>query len=744
MKYFLLFILFFFNCNFESFGQTKYIIKFINEEIVLDGKLEESIWNTSDKISGFKQYFPNDTLKATYDTEIILLYDQKNLYLGAKMYSKDKKYIIPSFRRDFRAGGNDNVTFCFDTFDDHTNGFMFGTNPLGVMREGLLFNGGIDNSFLNMFWDNKWKSESSIGNDAWYCEIVIPFSTFRYKDNSQFWNFKSYRFDTQSNETSSIIQMPQNQIIMSLGYAIPVQFEKPLKKNKASISIIPYVASRWSRDYEKTNPNDGFKLGFGGDAKIGVTSGLNLDLTVNPDFSNVEADRQVVNLTRFDLNLPEQRQFFIENSDLFTGYGSVITNPFIPPTGTLSIGNQLFSPFFSRNIGIAYDSTSGINVQTRINYGMRLSGKINDDWRIGILNTQTAKDEIKGIESENFSVFSLQRKVFDRSNIAAIFVNKFRLGNENPSKSKFNRVAGLEYNLISKSNEWQGKIFYHQSIEEKAVSDAYAHGVVLNYNTKKFIAKWSHDLIGEGFNAEAGFVPRKNFFHINPTFGLNYFPSSKKINRLSFGLAYDQYNSQGIGLTDRKAGPFSLIVFQNTARILASFNQNYVFLFRDFDAARSNRKIGSLGANTNYKFYSFEANIVSDLRKKVSLVMNPNIGQYYNGSIIALSGNLNYRFQPKGILALNYSFNDIKISTGKNKVYLIGPNLDWTMSKKLFWTSFVQYNSQFKNLNINSRLQWRFAPVSDFFLVYTDNYNSEIWMPKNKAIFAKLTYWFSL
>ena len=209
-------------------------------------------------------------------------------------------------------------------------------------------------------------------------------------------------------------------------------------------------------------------------------------------------------------------------------------------------------------------------------------------------------------------------------------------------------------------------------------------------------------------------------------------------------MAYDQYDSRGIGLTDRKAGPFSLIVFQNTARILASFNQNYVFLFRDFDAARSNRKIGSLGANTNYKFYSFEANIVSDLRKKVSLVMNPNVGQYYNGSIIALSGNLNYRFQPKGVLALNYSFNDIKISTGKNKVYLIGPNLDWTMSKKIFWTSFVQYNSQFKNLNINSRLQWRFAPVSDFFLVYTDNYNSEIWMPKNKAIFAKLTYWFSL
>jgi hypothetical protein len=728
-----------------SFAQTAYEIKYHNGVINPDGVLDEAIWSKTEKMKGFSQYFPNDTLKANYQTEIMMVYDDKNLYIAAKMYSKGNNYIISSLRRDFRAGASDNITFIFDTFDDHTNGFLFGLNPAGVMREGQMFNGASDNSFLNMFWDNKWKGDSKIGDNEWYGEVAIPFSTFRFKDKSQFWNFKSYRFDTQANETSSIIQMPQNQIIMNLGFSIPIKFERPLSKSGANVSIIPYLASRWAKDFEKSNPADGFKAGFGTDAKIGVTSGLNLDVTVNPDFSNVEADRQVINLTRFDINLPEQRQFFIENSDLFTGFGAFITNPFIPSTGSLAIGNQLISPFFSRRIGIARDSVTGLNVQNRIDYGLRLSGKIDDNWRVGILNTQTGRDNDKGINAQNYSVFTLQRKVFDRSNIAAIFVNQVNLLKQKNISNPFNRIAGLEYNLVSKNNRWNGKTFYHHSFSGDSSQRNFAHGLVLNYTVKKFIAKWSHDWVGDGFNAEAGFVPRKDFFHINPTFGFNYFPVNYAIfNRFSFGFAYDQYNSRGIGLTDRKAGPFLFFVFNNTARLLTSVNQNYVYLFRSFDALQSNGKMESLPMGSSYRYYNWEANFVTDLRAKLSLNFNPNIGQYYNGNIISMSGNLNYRFQPFGVLALNYSYNDIKLKEGKNKVFIIGPNLDLTLTKKVFWTSFVQYNSQFQNLNINSRIQYRFAPVSDFFLVYTDNFNSESWMPKIRAIFAKVSYWFSI
>ncbi len=730
----------------KSIAQNPYQIKELTEKINLDGKLDELIWKTTEPLTGFWQAFPTDTSKAINQTYIYLRYDSKNVYLAANMQTSGNKYIIPSFKRDFRAGGNDNITFCFDTFADNTNSFVFGCNPYGVIREALISNGGTDNSFFNMSWDNKWQCAVSQQDKGWSCEMIIPLSTLRFTENSQIWNFKVYRFDTQSNETTSLVRIPQNQIIMHLGYSVPIQFEKPLKKPGLNGAIIPYVSSRISKDFENPkNTANGYTPGFGADAKISVTSGLNLDLTFNPDFSNVEADRQVVNLTRFDISLPEQRQFFNENSDLFTGYGSYNVNPFLPPSGpNVGIGNQLMSPFFSRKIGIAFDSTLGVNVQNKIQYGARLSGKLNEKWRIGLMNIQTARNEASNISADNYTVTSLQRRVFNRSNISAIFVNKVRIDDPETSPNRYNRVAGLEYNYFSASNKWAGKAYYHQSFSPVNKDNSYTHGVLLNYSVRNLIAKWQHDWVGENYNTEVGFLPRKNFFHINPTIGYNIFPKNSVLNRFSLGVALDEYHNKDIGLTDRIAGPFVLLAFQSTFRILATFNQNYTYLFNDFDALRSNGKLAPLQKENAYTYYNINANIVSDLRKKVSFSATPLIGQYFNGNIVSLGGAINYRFQPYGLATMNFSYNDIKIGTIKNKVYLVGPNLDITFSKKVFWTTFLQYNSQFDNLNVNSRLQYRFAPVSDFFLVYTDNYNTALNLPKNRALFAKLTYWFSL
>lgn len=739
-------IILLFSLSFTSFCQSPYLIQELKEKITLDGKLDETTWKQTQAITNFWQAFPTDTIQAKYQTIIYLAYDKTTLYLAARMLTPGNRYVTPSFKRDYRAGGNDNISFVFDTFNDHTNGFLFGCNPYGVTREALIYNGGVDNSFFNMSWDNKWQCAVKQEESAWVCEMAIPLSTLRYKEGSQNWNFKVYRFDTQSNETTSLIQLPQNQIIMHLGYSLPVQFEKPLKKSGLNGSFIPYFSSRIAHDYEnKNNTENGYTPGIGADAKISVTSGLNLDLTANPDFSNVEADRQVVNLTRFDISLPEQRQFFNENSDLFTGFGAFNVNPFLPPSGAnVGIGNQSYSPFFSRKIGIAFDSTLGVNVQNKITYGLRLSGKLDDNWRIGVMNIQTKRNDARNISADNYTVTAVQRKVFDRSNIAAIFVNKVRVDEPENSNNRFNRVAGLEYNYLSASNTWQSKLFYHKSFSPINQEKAFAHGWVLNYSTLKVIAKWQHDLIGSGYNAEVGFLPRKNYLHINPTIGFNIFPKHGRINRFSYGVAYDQYSNKELGVTDRLAGPFISVAFQNTFRFLASVNQNFTYLFNDFDALRSNGKYESLKKGNAYTYYNFNANIVSDLRKKINFTATPLIGQYFSGNIVSLVGALNYRFQPFGLVAMNLSYNDIKLGGIRNKVYLIGPNVDITFTKKVFWTTYIQYNSQFENLNVNSRLQYRFAPVSDFFLVYTDNYNTDLHAPKNRALFAKLTYWFSL
>ena len=724
-----------------------YLVKFTDNKIKADGILNEPIWSETESMGDFWQYFPKDSSKAKYQTEIKMVYDNKNIYISAKCFVKGNKFVVPSLRRDYRAGGNDNVTFVFDTFSDGTNGLLFGMNPLGVMREALLFNGGTDNSFFSEYWDNKWVGDSKIYPNYWTSELIIPFSTLRFNENSKVWKFKSYRFDTQGNETSSLNKIPQNQIIMNLGYSMNIEFENKLKKSGTNIALIPYLAMGQSTDFiNPKNPNNGTKFNYGLDAKVAVTSGLNLDLTINPDFSTVEADRQVINLTRFDINLPEQRQFFLENSDLFSGFGSYNVNPFLPPQGNFGgTGNQILSPFFSRQIGIAKDSVTGLGVQNRILYGARLSGKLDNNWRIGFLNSQTAKDEFKRISGANFTVASVQRKVFGRSNIAAILINKQTLNPElGLNTSKFNRVAGLEYNIGSSNNRWTGKAFYHQTFSEVSKKQAFANGLSLTYNVLKYTAKWQHDWVGNGFESEVGFVPRKDFFHVSPTFGLNFYPRTKKVNRFSVGIAFDQYSMPSVGVTDRTAGPFMSMLFQNTSRFLLSVNQNYTYLFRDFDALRSNDKLPFLPRKTSYTYYNVSLNYTTDQRKKLWLFATPTVGQYYNGQIASLSGSLNYRYQPYMALAMNFTYNYIDLPVATNKVLLIGPRFDLTFTKKLFFTTFAQYNSQFENMNLNTRLQWRFAPVSDFFIVYVDNYNTANWQSRSRSIQAKLTYWFSL
>ncbi len=713
----------------DKFAPSPFTVKSISEKIKVDGILDENAWKQEQTVGDFWQYFPKDSVKANNKTEVYMATDDKTLYIAAKCYSKGKDYIVTSNRRDFRAGGNDNISFIFDTFNDKTNAFMFGINAYGVMREALISNGGSDNQFFNLFWDNKWQGQSKIYDGYWTCEMAIPLSTLRFSEGAEKWNFLSYRFDTQSNETSSSVRIPQVQLIFNLAFTAPMFFEKPLRKTGANISLIPYIAASSLRDFEKNNPSTGNKMTIGGDAKVAITSGLNLDLTVNPDFSNVEADRQVTNLTRFDISYPEQRQFFLENSDLFTNFGSDNANP-----------------FFSRRIGIAQDSTSGINVQNAINFGVRVSGKLNDNWRVGIMGVQSAEDKFKGISATNYIVGAIQRKIFSRSNIAFIYVDKNTL---NPEIGKvlntFNRVAGLEFNLATIDNRWAGKLYHHLSYSPVNQVDNFSHGGNLTYFSRKFRFDWAHEWVGKGYNAEVGFVPRNDYLHIAPLARLNFYPNGKLINRYDIGSSYDMTTVAGFGISDRQISAGLNVSFQNTAKLFVLLANNYTFQYNyKFNPLRDNKESSVLPIGSCFTYNNLKLDYTSDQRKKVGLLMTGVIGEYFNGTIASFTGSASYRYQPFGSITLNYTYNHITSPTAKNDIFLIGPKVDLTFTKRVFWTTFVQYNSQFDNLNINSRFQWRFAPVSDFFLVYTDNYNTFNGLAKNRAIFAKITYWFNV
>ncbi len=725
-------------------GPPEIQLRKIDHEIVLDGVLDDQQWENLKKADGFSQYFPIDSGSASGGTEISMLYTDDMLYVGIKCSTQGSRFVTPSLKRDFDFVGNDNITLLFDTYNDKTNAFVFGINPFGVRREFFVSNGGRQFGDNNDSWDNKWFGEAKMYDNYWTAELAIPFNSIRYQKGTDRWRFQCYRNDTQLNEISSWIRIPREFILMDLSYMGEMIYEAPLDQKGSNISLIPYASGGTFRNFEDpAESSTQWQGDIGGDAKIGLTPGLNLDVTLNPDFSQVEVDEQVTNLNRFEILFPEKRQFFLENADLFSSFGLTRINP-----------------FFSRRIGVAIDSATGQNIQNPILYGLRLSGKLNEKLRIGALNMSTQKLDGQGLPVFNYSVGALEQRIGSKSNIAFIFVNKQAINGEENSDvfNDYNRVAGLEYRLASADNRWTGKTFYHQAFTPLDDEHKFTHGFQLQVQKRRYRAEWAHLLVGEGFKPEVGFVPRRDYFLMSPEGQIYFYPTSGRINTHSFLLDtrfFLQIGKDGNtivpewGLSERQFEFSWNFQLDNFTRGSLQLTQTYLTLLNDFDPTRLQEDDVFLPAGSDYSYLEFEGNYSSDLRKNFIYELNPSIGSFFNGFRAGLAGGFTYRFQPYGNVSLEYNYNYVRLDDPFEaaNIWLVGPRFDITFSKKLFFNGLFQYNNQFDNININARLQWRFAPVSDFFLVYTDNYNVEDFsqfVARNRAIVAKVTYWLNL
>ncbi len=706
--------------------------------IVIDGLMDEEAWEKADLATDFMQYFPYDSSLAVSQTEVRVLYDENNLYVIAKMYNQGKReYVVPSLRRDYRGAAYDGFTVILDTYRDKTNAFLFGVNPEGVQREGLISNGGIEtrgNDGLALNWDNKWVAEARKYDGYWIAEIAIPFSTLRYKEGMDSWYVNFYRVDSEYAERSTWSPIPRNFRLLNLAYNREVFWDKPVKSPGKNISLIPYTSYRTVRDFdaESSARHEG---DIGGDAKIAISSSLNLDLTVNPDFSQAEVDQQVTNLDRFEIFFPERRQFFLENADLFADFGA----------------NDV-RPFFSRRIGVARDSATGTIVQNRLYGGARLSGNINNKWRVGLMSMQAARDNSIDLPSINYSVASAQFRMGQRSNIAGIFVNKQAIsGSDEYAAVPWNRTAGVDLNVATPDNQWSGKAYYHRSFEEASPDSSFSWGLGAGYESYRWQADAEIRSVGANFNPEVGFVRRTDFMRSRATVYQNYYPDKGKIQSHAPGLDYDATWNQRYGLTDWDINLLYRISFRTTSNLRFRLRREYVYLFNPFDP--SGTEGTELPADTDYTYDLIIASYSSDQRKPFFYEISTRSGEYFNGTRVNLDGTLTYRFGKRGNVAMNFTYNRIRLPDPYNDadLLLIGPRFDITFSRSVFWTTFIQYNEQINNVNINSRFQWRFKPVSDLFIVYSDNYLAaedgrfiDFNQPKSRALVVKLTYWLNL
>jgi hypothetical protein len=688
--------------------------------LTIDGMADDQAWQEATAARDFFMMFPMDTSAARVKTEVKMTYDQNNIYILAINYlAVPGPNMVESLRRDFSFSKNDNFIFFLDPFDDQTNGFTFGANAAGAQWDGIMYEGGK----VDLSWDNKWTSVVKNEGDKWVFEAAIPFKSIRYKKGITSWGVNFSRMDLKAAEKSAWAPVPRQFPSAALAYTGTLVWDKAPPAAGTNISLIPYALGGLSRDYRTDKPTD-YRQEVGLDAKVAVTSALNLDLTVNPDFSQVEVDQQVTNLDRFELFFPERRQFFLENGDLFTNYGYANIRP-----------------FFSRRIGLGVP----------IRFGARLSGKLNKDWRLGVMDMQTGAVEESGLPAQNFAVVSLQRRLFARSNIGVLLINKESLNyapGEKPGMpvySRYNRNMGLEYNLASANNQWTGKALVLKSFSPGKKGRDLVQAANLQYASRAWLVSWQHQYVGRNYQAEVGYVPRRGFIQLSPKVGRLFFAKSGPI--LSHGptLSTIHITDESLHTTDNTTIFSYSLGFRNQSTFTAWTASDYVKLLQPFDP--TNFRLDTLARGTEHRWRSWGTDFVSKPQSIFTYAFSSRYGGYYaHGTRLNLTATLGYRFQPFVSLALASSYNDIRLPApwGKTRFWLLGPRLDVTMTNRLYLTTFVQYNEQLKNINLNARLQWRYKPASDLFIVYTDNYLPENFFVKSRALVLKFTYWWNL
>ncbi len=696
----------------------------------IDGVMDEPAWQSAETASGFWLKWPVDTSAAKRQTEVRMTYDDHYLYFGIINYDTNY-YVIQSLKRDGAPEANDGVGLVLDPVNEKSNGFFFYVSPYNVQYDDLLSANG--DGGLSLSWDNKWISQTRRMNDRWVAEIAIPFATLRYDKSKTQWGINFIRTDLKNNEYSTWTRVPLNLNFFDFGYLGSLNWDAPPPSPGKNISFIPYITGGVNSDAENGQSAKGeFNAGF--DGKLALSSNMNLDLTVNPDFSQVEVDQQQTNLTRFSLFFPEKRNFFLENSDLYANYG-------IPG----------IRPFYSRTIGL---DNNGNRIP--IIAGARLTGNIDSKTRLGIMNIQTAKKD--SFAAQNYTAITYMRKLLQRSSVKIMYLDREAFMGADDKKAhpldRYGKNAGLELTFTDKENKWNAWYAFHKSWKYGISGKDIYQSLGFGYSGRKFNSFTGTDHVGTNYYADMGFIQRINNYDaerdttirlgFRQVFNFNEYailPKKGRITNIRFGLEnYIAFNPD-YSFNEFSCNPGIRVGFRNTAQFRAGSNIEDLQL--QYPASFTDTTPLPRG---HYRYAQYYARYASDIRKNFSWILGFSAGGFYNGNLQQFSVSMNYKIQPWGNFSLRFESDQIQFPApyGSNSLFLVAPKVEISFSNSLFWTTFIQYNTQENNLNINSRFQWRFKPLSDLYIVYTDNYfNNPFLKNRNRALIFKLNYWLS-
>lgn len=710
-------------CVKSSFAQAinKSLIssKKATDEILVDGNLKEESWQNAEISQNFWNLL--DTGHAKLNTQVKVSYDDKNLYIGVICFTPSKPFV-QTLKRDTDPWDNEGFFVVLDPMNEKRSGYIFGVNANGAQSEGI-----IEVNDMSLDWNTKWYAETKHFTGYYTIEISIPFSSVRFNLSNKSWGINFIRSDMHTNQYSNWAHVPLQWNGFNLNFAGQLNFETVRQKVSSAKNIIqPYLASLLVKDYSIAENKAKYNAGI--DAKLAITPSLNLDLTANPDFSQIEVDQQIINLNRFNVQFPERRTFFLENNDLFTSFG-------LPG----------IRPFLSRQIGLTADGR-----QKPIIGGARLTGNLSSTLRVGIMDMQLNRFENEN--QQNYFVGVFEQKIFRQSSIKGIFTNRNALGNNTiQDNNRFNRAAGLEFNYLSEKSTHRASAKMHYTFSDFSSSKSQFAVLSYGYVKNKISTNFILSNLGENYNPEMGFAPyniyydrvaevirRKGYTQIQNTTTKLFRPGGDKISNIALNMeTYYSRFSDHTFLEARNQFTASMDFF-STSKIQISTNQYSARLPYQVEIA------GALIDPGKYWFSVYQASYSTDRRKQISVNVFGEVGDYYGGYRYTYGGSLAFKKLPFVNINLGANINNIIINQKKLDLLLIHAKTELNLSKNVFWTNFLQYNTQSRNFNINSRFQWRFKPMSDLYLVYTDNYDTAGFLPQNKSISLKLNYWINL
>ncbi len=676
--------------------------------IRIDGALDEAGWQTATVASGFVQSEPFGGQPASQQTEVKVLFDADNLYVGAFLHDTDPSHIvINDIRKDFREEDQDDFEVLLDTFGDRRNGYVFSTNVKGARHDRQV---SLEGREINQSWDAAWEVQTRRASDGWSVEMRIPFRSLRFnKSNEAAWGINFSRHLRRLNEVSFWSPVPR---AFSLNRVSLAGVLDGLETGNAGrdLRVKPYFANNAVRALGTTarpSPSVSNNIDVGVDVKAAVTAGLTMDLTVNPDFGQAEADEQQVNLTQFSQFFPEKRDFFLENSGVFY-VGDAARNNRVNPTPTPDEDNLLF---FSRRIGL---TAGGLPIP--VIGGFRLTGRLTDHTRLGVLSVQ---DRALGSDpASNASVFRLRQNLGRTGNDIGIFA----MQNIHTSGASYaNRVYGVDNNVrLFRNLDWNS--YAVKTSTPGITSGDYAWRSTVNWEGNFFHGKGGLMQLGSGFQNDLGFYRRTGMRKYLADIGVRPrtpWLRAHGIREIHPHIVWDyQEDLKGGELAKRLHTGLSFF-FNNGAVIEWSENPTFNRLLTPF---RPNAKMASPIPAGGYNWIEHSLFVISDQSRTFSTNTRLTFGGLYAGTQRTISSSVqvrpSYRFRAS--VGLQRTDATLTLPALKFTNSLVTVRSSYSFTPNMFVDALSQYDATSKLFNANVRFNLIHHPLSDLFIVYND------------------------